>query len=322
MAYTVDPEYVAALGPMLAAMRAAPKAPVYDSESRRAGINTMWAGYMSKYPTVTDVEETILKIPGHEGAEIALHRFVKTGTASSSSRSAVVYTHGGGYFCLSVPLYRKIIQTYVSTSGVQFFAVEYRSPPEYPFPTPVEDCYAALQWLSQNAGQFDVDPARLAIMGDSAGGGLAAGTAIIARDRNLSPPLAKQIIIYGMLDDRNQSRFEQLQGLASWQPDDNLTGWAAYVGRDNAGKPGAVSPYAAPARVESVAGLPQLYCDVPDLDIFRDENIAYAARHALAGIPIQLHVYPSLPHGFEPSAPHITASRRAMSNRVRVIMSL
>ncbi|RVX71500.1 hypothetical protein B0A52_05072 [Exophiala mesophila] len=319
MVRTLDPEYAAALGPTLAAMRAAPKAPVYEVAPRRTGINTMWAAYMSKYPTVTDVEETIIKVPGHEGVEIAVHHFIKKNTPPSAS--AVLYTHGGGYFCLSVPLYSKVIQTYVSTSGVQFFAVEYRFPPEYVFPTPVEDCYAALEWLNRNAGQFGIDPARLAIMGDSAGGGLAAATAIIARDRNLSPPLAKQIIIYGMLDDRNQSRFEELQGLASWQPDDNLTGWAAYIGKDNAAKPG-VSPYAAPARVETVVGLPRLYCDVPDLDIFRDENIAYAARHALAGIPIELHVYPSLPHGFEPSAPYITATRLAMSNRVRVIMAL
>lgn len=318
MGYAFDPEYFAAIGPLLAAMRAAPKAAPYDVESRRAGLDVMWDGFMQGYPTVTDVEETVLKIKGHEGTEIALHRFVKKGTPSSS---AVVYTHGGGYFCLSVPLYRKVLQNYVSTSGVQFFAVDYRLPPEHPFPTPVEDCYAALKWVSQNSSQFGLDPARLAIMGDSAGGGLAAATAIVARDRNLSPPLAKQIIIYGMLDDRNQSKFEGLQGLASWQPDDNLTGWAAYVGRDKAGKDG-VSPYAAPSRVESVEGLPPLYCDVPDLDIFRDENIAYAARHALAGIPIELYVYPGLPHGFEASAPYIAATKRALENRARAILSI
>jgi acetyl esterase/lipase len=132
---------------------------------------------------------------------------------------------------------------------VRYFAVEYRLAPEHPFPTPLEDCYAALTWVNSHAVQLGVDPTRVAIMGDSAGGGLAAGVALLARDRGLQPPLAKQILINAMLDDRNQSRFEHLQGLATWDPDDNLTGWAAYLGRVEAGKPDAdVSIYGAPSR--------------------------------------------------------------------------
>ncbi|KIW97260.1 uncharacterized protein Z519_02652 [Cladophialophora bantiana CBS 173.52] len=326
MPYQYDAEYYKAIEPMLAAMAAAPKHPPYDVASRRNDIDDMWEGLMRNWPAVEDVEETIFKVASFDGVEIKVHRFAKKGgaAATASPLPAVVYTHGGGFFCLSVPLYRKQIQSYVTQSGIPFFAVEYRSPPEFPFPTPVEDCYAALKWVhSTSASQLGIDPARIAIMGDSAGGGLAAGVAIMARDRYLDPPLAQQVLVNAMLDDRNQGRFEAAKPFHTWTPDDNLTGWAAYLGRDRAGKPDVdVSPYAAPARVASVAGLPPLYADVPDLDIFRDENIKYVARHAEADIPVEMHVYPGLPHSFESFAPKISTAKTAVANRVKFISKL
>ncbi|KIW27333.1 uncharacterized protein PV07_07081 [Cladophialophora immunda] len=329
MPYQYDPEYYKVMEPLLPAMAAAPKHPPYDVASRRNGIDDMWEGFMQQWPVVEDVEETIFKISSFDGVEINVHRFAKKGATpttrtTGSGSPAVVYTHGGGFFCLSVPLYRKMIQSYVTQGGIPFFAVEYRSPPEFPFPTPIEDCYAALKWIhSTAAGELGIDPARIAIMGDSAGGGLAAGVAIMARDRNLNPPLAKQVLVNAMLDDRNQGRYEAAKDFHVWTPDDNLTGWAAYLGRDKAGKPDAdVSPWAAPARVASVAGLPPVYIDVPDLDIFRDENIKYAARHAEAGIPLEMHVYPGLPHSFETFAPKISTAKSALANRVKFIHKL
>ncbi|KAH0846372.1 arylesterase/monooxygenase [Fonsecaea pedrosoi] len=324
MPYEYDPEYHQAIEPMLPAMAAAPKHPPYEVAPRRAGIDGMWAGLMKNWPEVDDVEETVFKVASFDGVEINVHRFAKKGSAATPL-AAVVYTHGGGYFCLSVPLYRKMIQSYVTQGGVPFFAVEYRSPPEYPFPTPIEDCYAALKWVHspRGAAELGVDPARIAIMGDSAGGGLAAGVAIMARDRKLDPPLARQVLVNAMLDDRNKGRYEAAMGLHTWTPDDNLTGWAAYIGREKAGNLTAdVSPWAAPARVSSVADLPPVYIDVPDLDIFRDENIKYAARHAEAGIPLEMHVYPGLPHSFESFAPKISTAKTAVANRIKFISKL
>jgi acetyl esterase/lipase len=328
MAYAYEPEFARAMQPMLAAMAAAPKFPPYDVAARLAAVDAMWAAAVGRMPEVTDVEETVYKIKSYDGVEIDLHGFVKSSSSSSAAAAtaaapAVVYCHGGGYFALSVPLYRRIIQTYVSRSGVRFFAAEYRMPPAHPFPTPVEDCHSALDWVSTNGAAIGVDPARIAIMGDSAGGGLAAAVAIMARDRGLSPPLSKQILVYAMLDDRNTSRFDDFAALATWSPDDNLTGWAAYLGRDKAGDPSAdVSPYGAPARVKSVAGLPPLYLDVPDLDIFRDEDIEYVARHAREGIPTEMHLYPGLPHAFEVFAPTTYFARAAMADRVHAIQSI
>ena len=320
MPVSIDPEFVAALEPLLPGLGDPVSFPVGDVLSRRGEIDRRWALGTETWPAVDNVLHHIFTAKSSDdGFEIPIHHYVKKGVPLS--KSAVFYTHGGGHFCLNVPLYHKILETYVAQSGVQFFAVEYRFAPEHPFPTPIEDCYAGLLWVNQCASEFGVNPAKIATMGDSAGGGLAAGVAIVARDRKLSPPLAKQIIIGGMLDDRNISRWEALTPFATWTPDDNLTGWQTYVGRDKANKDG-VSPYAAPSRVESVEGLAPLYVDVPGLDIFRDENLAYAARFLAANINAEVHLLPSLPHSFEAFAPEIRAARVAMANRVRAIQSL
>ncbi|EXJ84865.1 hypothetical protein A1O3_05540 [Capronia epimyces CBS 606.96] len=331
MSVSIDPEFVAALEPLMPRLGEAPTFPAGDALSRRREINRRWAVGMETWPAIHDVQHSLHTATTKTKSEsrddgteisISIHRYVKQG--ASPSKSAVVYTHGGGYFCLNVPLYHRVMETYASQSGVQFFAVEYRSPPEHPFPAPVEDSYAALLWLQQHAAEFGVDPARIAIMGDSAGGGIAAGVAILARDRQLQPPLAKQLILGGMLDDRNTSRWDALAPFASWTPDDNLTGWWAYLGRDRAAAKDndAVSPYAAAARVETVAGLAPLYLDVPGLDIFRDENLAYAARFAAANINCEIHLYPSLPHSFETFAPRIQTAQVAIANRVRAVRML
>jgi len=148
----------------------------------------------------------------------------------------------------------------VLQSGVQILAVDYRLAPEHPFPVPVNDSYAALLWLNIRAKQLNVDPARIAVLGDSARGGLAAGLAIKARDEGLSPPIARQMLIGSMLDDRSTTKkYPAIDPFATWATDDNITGWQAYLG--SPGKVGEddVSPYAAPSRVRHVENLPPLY---------------------------------------------------------------
>jgi acetyl esterase/lipase len=212
------------------------------------------------------------------------------------------------------------MRAYTKRTGVPMLLVDYRVAPEHPHPTPVDDCYTALCWLANNATELGVDPNRIAVMGESAGGGLAAAVALMARDRG-GPALALQLLIYAMLDDRTVGPDPQLPPeYLVFSYDDNRTGWGALLGAACPGND--VSPYAAPARATDLSGLPDAYIDVGDLDILRDENIDYARRLMAAGIPTELHVMPGLPHGFEMVAPDATATQRVIANRLHRLTSL
>jgi acetyl esterase/lipase len=198
-------------------------------------------------------------------------------------------------------------------------AVEYRYAPEHPGLTPVEDSYVALRWLAEHSAELGVDAGRIAVMGDSAGGGIAAGLALLARDRS-GPAIAQQILIYPMLDDRTTTPDPQLVPFAGWTYEDNLTGWAALLGDDIGGPD--VSAYAAPARMTDAVGLPPVYLEVGELDIFRNEGIEFARRTAAAGVSTELHVRLGVPHGWDVVAPEANVTTRAMSDRVRRLKSL
>lgn len=282
---------------------------------------------MEGWPTVDDVSESQHVVKSDDGQyDIQLLHLTKRGSTHTSG-SSVFYIHGGGFIALSVPLYRRLLDQYVSQSGIPLIAVEYRSAPEHPFPTPQLDCYTGLKYVQQNASTFGgIDPAKIIVMGDSAGGGLAAGLVLRARDDNLQPPIAKQILIAGMLDDRSTAtKNEHIAPVAAWTHEDNLTGWGAYLGgaeRVNSSDKDAVSPYAAPARVDSVKGLPKTYIETGGLDIFRDENVEYALRIARENIDVELHLCPGLPHFSELMTPGTTPSRNAMAARVRAMQTV
>jgi len=195
--------------------------------------------------------------------------------------------------------------------------VDYRRAPEHPHPSPVEDSYAGLDWLAANAPEVGVDAARIAVMGDSGGGGLAAGAALLARDRGL--PVARQILVYPMLDDRNTTPDPLLVPFAAWSYDDNYTGWHALLG-DAIGTEDV--PYAAaPARAADLAGVARLYLEVGELDIFRDEGIEYARRTAAADTSAELHVHPGCMHGFDRIGAGTSVGRRSRADRLRVLTS-
>jgi acetyl esterase/lipase len=220
--------------------------------------------------------------------------------------------------CGSALLYDPVVSAYVEASGVPMLSVEYRLAPEHPHPVPVEDAYAGLRWLVAHASELGVDPRRIAVMGDSAGGGLAAGVALLARERG--KVLCRQILIYPMLDDRTVAADPALVPFASWTYDDNFTGWHALLGdRMVAGRVPAI---AAPSRALDLTGLASAYVEVGELDIFRDEDIDYARRLAAAGVSAELHVLPGAPHGFDRIAPESGVAKRSMADRVRVLKSL
>jgi acetyl esterase/lipase len=177
-------------------------------------------------------------------------------------------------------------------------SVDYTLSPEAHFPKSLEQNYAALAWLHKNGGQFGVDPARLAVMGDSAGGGHAAMLAIAARDRH-EIPVAFQCLIYPMLDDRTGSTnpVPPYMGHFIWNPAENRFGWTSLLGQA-AGSP-AVPPGSVPARLSDVSGLPPAFIGVGSIDLFCEEDIEYARRLVHAGVNTELMVVPGAYHGFD-----------------------
>jgi acetyl esterase/lipase len=316
MALRMDPELLVRLsrsGPI-----GDPGPPVGDVESRRKNLTAGMAAVAASQEPVPGVNRTDVSIAAADGAEIKLSWY-QSATVDAPG-SAVLYLHGGAFIVPLLPVYDGMMRTYTKRTGVPMLLVDYRTAPEHPHPTPVDDCYAALCWLADNATGLSVDPKRIAVMGESAGGGLAAGVALMARDRG-GPALAQQLLIYAMLDDRTVGPDSQLPPeYLVFSYDDNRTGWGALLGAACHGND--VSPYAAPARSTDLSGLPDTYIDVGDLDILRDENIDYARRLMAAGIPTELHVMPGLPHGFEMVAPDATATQRVIANRLRRLTSL
>lgn len=233
---------------------------------------------------------------GAEGHAIDLHVWRPVAQAEAPT-GAILHIHGGGYIAGSADSMAFLLATAVAATGCPVVSVDYRLAPETAHPGPVEDCYAALKWLHGNATSLGVDPARIGIMGESAGGGLAAALALLARDRG-EHAIAFQQLIYPMIDDRTCTRIDHgCTGEFIWTPHNNRFGWSALLGHAPGGE--GVSPYAAAARAEDLSGLPPTYISVGALDLFLEEDIAFARRLLAAGVPTELHVYPGAFHGFE-----------------------
>jgi acetyl esterase/lipase len=200
---------------------------------------------------------------------------------------------------------------WVESLGVRLVTVEYRLAPEHPDPVPREDCYAALEWVATSAARLGIG--RLVLAGASAGAGLAAGVALAARDRQ-GPQLQGLILDYPMLDDRGlTASTREFDGIGVWDRVSNETGWHALLGEQVGGND--VSPYAAPARAEDLAGLPPTFIDVGTAEIFRDEACDFAARLWASGVDAELHVWPGAFHACDIFASHTTIARGMIRTR-------
>ena len=312
MPFQYDPE-LAGIFIAAAELRRANRPAPGDYAARREIGNAGLTAIMATLPDAPDVDRTDVQVTGSDGA-VAARLYRKRG---SDPGSAVVYCHGGGMVVGTMDIYDRAVAAYVTDSGVPMLSVDYRLAPEYPHPVPVEDCFGGLSWLHEHAAGYGIDQARIAVMGDSAGGGLAAGTAILARDRGV--PLARQILIYPMLDDRNDEPDPELVPFAGWNHEDNLDGWGALLG-DRRGSD-RVPPSAAPARLRDFAGLAPAYIEVGELDIFRDEDIEYARQLGRAGISCELHVHTGVPHGFDGAARGSALAERSRADRIRFLRS-
>ena len=288
----LDPELKPIFEAAFAGAGAMPSLPRGDWQGRRES-SVAYDMFEQMLPTTPDIEIKDFSITSYDGVEI-LVRWYKP--ANSESKAAILYTHGGGKFLCTAEMYDPICKYYAAHANVAVLSVDFRLPPEDPYPALAEDCYAGLVWLADHADELGVDLNRIGVMGDSGGGGIAAGVALMARDRG-GPQLAKQFLICPMLDDRNTIEDPAMMRFSTWNYDDNYTGWQCYVG-DAIGTDD-VSPYAAPSRADDLSGLPPAFIDVGELDIFRDESIDYAARLVKAGTSVEFHLYPGAPHGFE-----------------------
>jgi acetyl esterase/lipase len=223
------------------------------------------------------------------------------------------WIHGGGHVLGQIEQDDLMMEHIVEAVGCAAVSVEWRRPPEHPFPAPMDDCYAGLKWTHANAAELGLDPGRIAVGGASSGGGSAAGLALLARDRG-EVPVCFQLLVYPMLDDRNVTPASRaVTEPKVWNRQSNLIGWKSYVG-DAVGTD-QVSPYAAPTRADSLAGLPPAYLPVGDLDLFIDEDIEYAQRLQQADVPAELHVYPGGIHGFDLLAPASRLAQRFVRDR-------
>ena len=261
---------------------------------------------------LADFDHREINVPGPTGApDVLLSIFTPSGATETTP--AIYYIHGGGMVAgdrlanIEVPI------EWIKQFGLKVVSVEYRLAPEHPHPAPVEDSYAGLKWVSEHADELGIDPDKIVVYGPSAGGGIAAGVALLARDRS-GPSLAGQILHIPMLDDRNDTvSSHQVEGFGVWDRTSNEVGWTALLGPDHL--TAEVSSYAAPARATDLSNLAPAYIDAGSVEVFRDEAVIYASRIWAAGGEAELHIWPGGFHGFENMMRESRLSRASRSTK-------
>jgi acetyl esterase/lipase len=227
-------------------------------------------------------------------------------TDQADPAPALLWIHGGGYVIGNAEMDDHLCARFSKRLGITVAAVEYRLAPEHPYPAALQDCFSALTWL---AGLPGVDPARVAIGGASAGGGLAAALALWARDHGFTPVF--QLLVYPMLDDRSWMAADN-PNYRLWNPRANRFGWTAYLGD-------ADPQVAVPARREDLSGLPPAWIGVGTNDLFHDEDLAYAERLTAAGVPCEVEVVRGAFHGFDLWASKSPVAQRFFNSQCEML---
>lgn len=289
---TMDPELAAA-----AAML--PRLDFADLTTARERINAMTDAVLAEI-SYEQIVWRELAAPGAEGApDVPIRFFTPPDAAERGTLPTLLWIHGGGFAIGRAQLNDPLCVELVQRLGIAVASVDYRLAPETPYPGPLQDCYAALRYLHANAAELGVDPERIAVGGQSAGGGLAAGTTLLARDRG-EVPIAFQLLEIPELDDRLETRsMVEFVDTPMWNRPNAILSWQYYLGRNGRATESdtEVSPYAAPARAKDLRGLPPTYLSTMELDPLRDEGIAYATALLHAGMSVELHSFPGTFHG-------------------------
>lgn len=277
--YNIDPE----LAPVVPLLKLSEFA---DVERARADIINLIAPLNEQVDTAgVVVEDRSIPVP--------IRIYSPAGAPPATGRPALLDIHGGGFAVGSIDMEHAFAVQIARDVGATVVAVEYRLAPEHPFPAGLDDCYAALCWMHEHADELHLDPHRIAVGGQSAGGGLSAAVALLARDRG-GPPLCFQFLGIPELDHRLETpSMRAFTDTPLWHRPNAEISWRYYLG-DN---PGEVSPYASPAIAADLSGLPPAYVTTMEFDPLRDEGITYALRMMQAGVQVELHSFPGTFHG-------------------------
>ncbi|MFG2363891.1 alpha/beta hydrolase [Streptomyces mirabilis] len=259
------------------------------------------------------VDRREVTVSGEDGARIPLSVFSPAGTTHATGAPCVFWIHGGGmvmgdrFSQIDIPL------EWLDLFGAVVVSVDYRLAPEVGGTTLVDDCYQGLLWIAEHADELGIDPARIVVAGASAGGGLAAGVTLMARDGG-TLPIAAQVLICPMLDHRNTttSSLQYSGDPGVWTREMNEFGWRSLLG-DLRGE--RVPGYVSPAVADDLSGLPTTYVDAGSAEVFRDEDVAYATRIWAAGGQAELHVWAGGFHGFDALYPQARVSAEARRTR-------
>ncbi|WP_370963036.1 alpha/beta hydrolase [Amycolatopsis sp. cg9] len=289
MTYAIDPELVPWLDML-------PAVTLTDHESLLAARSSMsrLGEVLPSYEPTTAIDVRDTAVPGPSDAPDVPVRVYRP-AGRTEAVPGLLYIHGGGFVLGDLDMFHTSLLRLVDELGIVIVSVDYRLAPEHPFPAPLEDCYAALTWLEAKADELGVDPGRLGVAGESAGGGLSAAVALLARDRG-GPALAFQYLGIPELDDRlGTPSMRAYTDTPVWNRPNAVFSWTSYLGAEPGGE--GVSPYAAPARATDLAGLPPAFVTTCQFDPLRDEGIDYAQRLAHAGVAVEFRHYPGTFHG-------------------------
>ena len=305
----IDPEVRVPLDGLLEALPGGFNA-IPDIVQRRATVEAILSAVVvPENPNVVKEDRTV---PGPDGEPDITVRIYRPANATGTL-PGIYFIHGGGMILGTVDGEDPTATMICDLVGAVVVSVEYRLSPEHPHPAPVEDCYAGLVWMAKNAAELGYDPDRLAIYGASAGGGLTIATALLARDRG-GPAVSFMMPIYPMIDDRNETpSSREITDIGIWDRDGNIEAWGWYLGGKEADQ------YAAPTRAADLSGLPPAFIDVGTVDLFRDEDIAFAQRLMATGVPTELHVYPGAYHAAETFAADAALSQRIWAQRIEAL---
>lgn len=276
---------------------------------REASAKAVTADTLTQGKPIAHREVTI---PGPEGP-ITLSIFERTTESAKSGRPGIFHIHGGGRILGHRFSGVATILQWVVDHDAVCVSIEYRLAPDSPGMVAVEECYRCLQWMADSTDKLGIDPQKLMIAGQSTGGGLAAGVALAARDRN-GPQLCAQLLMCPQIDDRNNTvSSRQFLDRGIWNAKDNALGWECALGTSTGSD--EISPYLAPARAADLSRLPPAYIDVGSAEVFRDEDVHYALKLWQSGVQAELHVWPGGFHVFEQMAPNSELGRRAIAAR-------
>lgn len=306
MAYRIDPE-LAEIVPLL------PVRDWSDPVDARASTEELVAALNASVDT-TGITVQDHTAPGPEGGpDVAVRVYAPDGQRAPVP--GLLDIHGGGFVCGNVDMEHAGAARLTRALGIVVVAVEYRLAPEHPFPAGLEDCYAALCWVTEKAGALGIDPERIGVYGQSAGGGLAAALGLLCRDRS-GPALCFQFLGIPELDDRLETpSMRQFVDTPVWNRPNAIRSWGYYLGE---GAGGEVSPYAAPARATDLSDLPPAYVSTAEFDPLRDEGILYALGLLQAGVPVELHQFPGTFHGSN-AVPTAAVSQRVAAETLEVL---